>query len=133
MAHLLVTEGFQNVEEISYVDISELAAIEVDEDIAHALQERANEYIKLKEDESKDILKKLKVSKILQSLDGLNNNILIKLGENDIKSLDDFADLSRDEFIDIIPESKLKEEEIDNIIMKARQIAGWFDVIQNNI
>ena len=127
MAQLLVTEGFQTVEEIAYVDIYELQSIEgFDEDVANALQSRANEYLQFKNVKNDGILKKLKVSSKLQKIEGLDSETLIKLGENDIKSLDDFADLSRDEFKDIVPECELKEDEIDEIIMRARKAAGWF-------
>jgi N utilization substance protein A len=128
MAHLIVTEGFETVEEVAMVDISEIAAIEgFDEDIASALQERAREYLDQKQADSDDTLKKLKVSKKLQEVEGLSSEILIKLGENGIKSLDDFADLSHDEFIEIIPDSDLSDEKINEMIMSSRVKAGWFE------
>ena len=50
---------------------------------------------------------------------------LLKLGENKVLTLDDFADLSRGEFLDFVPDSRLSTEEIDSMIMKAR--AHWFE------
>jgi N utilization substance protein A len=134
MAQLLVTEGFQTVEDIALIEISELESIEgFDNDIANALQERAKEYLQVKNEANDSILKKLKVSAKLQKIEGLDTETLIKLGEKNIKSLEDFADLSRDEFMDILPECELKEEEIDMIIMRARKSAGWFkDESTNN-
>ena len=52
---------------------------------------------------------------------------LVKLGENKgVLTLDDFADLSRAEFLEFVPDSRLPLEEIDSMIMKAR--AHWFEV-----
>ncbi|PIR38555.1 MAG: transcription termination/antitermination protein NusA [Alphaproteobacteria bacterium CG11_big_fil_rev_8_21_14_0_20_39_49] len=127
MAHLIVTEGFETVEEVAMVAVSEISAIEgFDDDIAEQLQARAHEYLEQKQADSKDTLKKLKVSKELQAIEGLGSEVLIKLGENGIKSLDDFADLSHDEFIEIIPDSELSDDTINSLIMTAREKAGWF-------
>ena len=56
---------------------------------------------------------------------GFSNGVLLKLGENKVLTLDDFADLSRAEFVEFVPDSRLSPEEIDSMIMKAR--AHWFD------
>ena len=61
----------------------------------------------------------------MQELEGITGDILVALGENKIKTLDDFADLARDEFQEIVPDSGLSEDEIDALIMKAR--SHWFD------
>src|SRR5919206_339396 len=46
IAQLLVTEGFASVEDVAYVDASEIAAIEgFDEDTADEIQARAREYL----------------------------------------------------------------------------------------
>ena len=49
---------------------------------------------------------------------------LIKLGENNIKNMDDLANLSSDELIEMLDVNKLKKTDADEIIMKAREI--WF-------
>jgi N utilization substance protein A len=125
IAHLLVTEGFMSIEEIAFVAPEELAAIEgFDADIAAELQGRAREYLEQKKTDNQAALAKLKVSKELLAVEGLSGDVLIQLAENGIKTLDDFADLSRDEFVEIVPQSGLKDAEIDAMIMKARE--GWF-------
>jgi len=127
IAHLLVTEGFAKVEEVAYVDVEELASIEgFDEDIAAELQGRAREYLELKQNEIEGTLKSLKVKKDLIEFEGLSGDIIIQLAQNDIKSLDDFADLSRDEFFEIVPDSGLIDSRVDELIMAAREAAGWF-------
>ena len=46
IAQLLVTEGFATVEDVAYVDVSEVASIEgLDEQTAEELQNRAREYL----------------------------------------------------------------------------------------
>jgi N utilization substance protein A len=128
IAHLLVTEGFMSIEEIAFVALDELASIEgFDEAIAGELQGRAKEYLEQKKNSNQEVLNKLKVSKELRALEGLNGDILVNLAEKGVRSLDDFADLSRDEFVEIIPKSGLNDGEIDAIIMNARVAAGWFN------
>ncbi|MDB2415172.1 transcription termination factor NusA [Rickettsiales bacterium] len=126
MAQLLVSEGFNTLEEVAFVELNELSSIEgFDEEIAEELQNRAKEYLEQKEISDQKKLKDLKVSDDLASIEGLSSDTIILLGENGIKTLDDFADLARDEFIEIVPNSGLSNDEIDKLIMQAR--AHWFD------
>ncbi len=55
----------------------------------------------------------------------LTATALIALGRNGVKSLDDLADLARDELIEIVGRNALTEEVADEIIMAAR--AHWFE------
>ena len=59
------------------------------------------------------------------SLEGLTLDILVKLGENNIKTLDDFADLATDELIEIVGKSAMNEDQANKLIMKARE--HWFE------
>jgi N utilization substance protein A len=56
--------------------------------------------------------------------------MLVTLGENGVKTLDDFADLAGDELLEMLSASdkggaKLELEEANALIMKAR--AHWFE------
>ena len=51
--------------------------------------------------------------------------MVVTLGENDIKTIDDLGDLASDELIEMLPEAELNMEEANAIIMAAR--AHWFD------
>lgn len=125
IAQLLVSEGFTSVEDVALVDPSEISSIEgFDDDIADALQGRAKEHLESKKEEDSKKFENLGIDKELQALEGLPQESLESLAKNDIKTLDDFADLSRDEFKEIITDSNLKDEEIDALIMKARE--HWF-------
>ena len=46
IAHLLIAEGFSNVDEVAMVSLNELAEIDgFDEEVAQELQNRAKEYV----------------------------------------------------------------------------------------
>lgn len=125
IAHLLVAEGFTSVEEIAFVDTDELAEIEgFDQDVAEELKERARTFL----EEQNEILSQrrleLGVEDEVAGLDGLTPAMLVKLGENGIKTLDDLGDLAGDELRDIVGKDALGENEANDIIMAAR--AHWF-------
>lgn len=125
IAQLLVTEGFTTVEEVAYVPLDDLIAIEgFDENVASELRARARDWLEAQKKEVEDKLRTLGMDAKLIEL-GLPNENLVKLGENKVLTLDDFADLSREEFLEFVPDSRLSHDEIDSIIMKAR--AHWFD------
>jgi N utilization substance protein A len=139
-AQLLASEGFASVEEVAYVDLKELADVEgFDEEHASALQERAKAYIDMLNAEYDAERRKLGVGDDLAALEGLSPAMLVALGEKGIKTLDDFADLARDELIGgyetvdgerrkvpgVLENFGLSAEEADDLIMRAR--AHWFD------
>jgi N utilization substance protein A len=55
--------------------------------------------------------------------DFIKRPIIIKLGENGIKSLADLADLASDELVEILGEDNMSAHLADRIIMKARELA----------
>ena len=126
IAQVLVTEGFSSLEAVAYVPIEDLVEIEgFDEKIAEELRERA--LISLKEEEeslNKDI-SKMGINKELIEFEGLSLAILVKLGNADVKTINDLADLSSDELKEVLEEITLTSKEADEIIMKAR--SSWFD------
>jgi N utilization substance protein A len=125
IAHLLVTEGFASVEDVAYVPLEDLASIEgFDEIVAGELKARAQTWLDEQKAQTAIKLRELGVKEDLIAFEGLKSETLIKLGENGIKSLDDFADLAREDFTDIVSDSGLSADEIDALIMKARE--HWF-------
>lgn len=126
IAHLLIAEGFMTVDEIAFVDLQELAEIEgFDEDIATELQNRAKEFVEKRNAEFAKKSKDLGIAEDLKSLEGLDQDMLIKLAENNVKTLDDLADLASDELIEILGENILSETEANRVIMAARK--HWFE------
>ena len=126
IAQLLVVEGFTSVEEVAFVPLSELASIEgFDEDIAGALQERANDFIAEREKQLSEKLAGLGVAADLSEFPGMSTTILVTLAEQGVKSLDDLADLAGDELLEHLPDSGMTVDEANDIIMAAR--AHWFE------
>ena len=126
IAHLLVAEGFQSLEDVAYVPLDDLAEIEgFDEDLAAELQSRAVKFLEKKKTEIAEKCKELKIDDSLSSFEGLNDDVLVKLGEAGIKTLDDLADLSGDELREIAGEGVYTASEANGLIMKARE--HWFE------
>ena len=130
LSHLLVTEGFTSIEEIAYVPVEDLLGIEgLDDDLVTELRARAEQYIADRELQAEETRKELGVSDDVAQIEGLSASMLVVLGKEDIKTLDDLGDLSADELISgedgILREFGLNEDEANSIIMAAR--AHWFD------
>lgn len=126
MAHLLVAEGFTSVEEIAYTGLEELTQIEgFVEEIAEELQNRALVHSEAERERLSTRRVELGVSDELAEMPGLTASMVVTLGENDIKTIDDLGDLASDELIEMLPEAELNMEEANAIIMAAR--AHWFD------
>ncbi len=126
IAHLLVAEGFSSVEEVAFVPSDELAAIEsFDEEVAVELRERARKFLAERDRQLTEQRKELGVSDELAEIAGLSPALLVTLGEQGIKTLDDLADLASDELLEMLPEAPLTEDEADAVIMAAR--AHWFE------
>ena len=126
IAHLLVVEGFATVEEVGFVPVGELAAIEgFDEEVASELQERAREYLAERDRKLDEERKSLGVSDELAEFPGLSIAMLVTLGQQGVKTLDDLADLASGELLEMLPEGAMVEDDANTIIMAAR--AHWFD------
>ena len=140
IAQLLASEGFSSVEEIAYVELSEISAIEgFDEDTASEIQNRALDYIE-KENAARDEERKsLGVEDDVGKIPGLNPAMLVALGKGGVKSVEDLAGCANDELLGysekvngeqtrvpgILQEFNLSAQEANAIIMEARVAAGW--------
>ena len=116
VAKILAEEGFTNIDEIALCDIEELEEINgFDKELVNELRKRAvDEY----EKQQKEINDK----QSLTNLNDLTDDQVTLLKNSDILSIDDVADLSVDELLDIID---ISTESAGKIIMKARE--SWFD------
>lgn len=125
IAHLLVAEGFQTVEEIVETPIDELNQIEgFEEEISIELQNRAIAFLENKAKELEEKRKELGIQDDLFELEGISPSHLLKLGEGGIKTRDDLADLAGDELVEILGEGQMTEQAANELIMAAR--AHWF-------
>ena len=140
VAQLLASEGFSSVEEVAYVEQDEIAAIEgFDDETAEELQARAREFLERQEAELDEERKQLGVSDDLRAIDGLTTPMMVALGKEEIKSLEDFAGCAADDllgwterkdgetqrFEGILDGFNLSRAEADAMIMQARLQAGW--------
>lgn len=131
ISQLLVVEGFTSIEEIAETSVEELARIEgFDEDVAEELRNRAEIYLNQKAEEFVDSCKELKVADDLVNAEGLTRDMILKLAENKVLSLEDLADLATDELVEIIGEDKMTDELANMVIMSARKLLGWFDELE---
>jgi len=100
LSQLLVAEGFSELEEVAYIELSELSGIEgLDEDLAEELQSRASEALDRREEANRQARRALGVEDALAELPHLTEAMLVTLGKAGIKTLDDLADLATDELI----------------------------------
>jgi N utilization substance protein A len=143
IGQLLATEGFETVEEVAFVEPSEIANIEgFDENTASEIQTRAREYLEQQEAKREARRKELGVQDDLKTVPGITSQMLITLGEAGIKSLEDFADCAVDDLAGWVERPKVKGAEpikhkgilaglelskadIENLVLQARVVAGW--------
>ena len=140
IAQLLASEGFATVEEVAYVPVEEITYIEgFDEETAQEIQNRARDHL-ARENEKLDAQRKeMGVGDDLAAMEGLTPAMLVRLGENDIKSLEDFAGCVTDDltgWFETVERRRVRQEgildgfdinaeEAENMIMAARVEAGW--------
>ena len=137
LAQLLVSEGYQSIEEISNLKSEDISKIEaIDDETAQELISRSKETLIKEKEEISQRLKELGVEESLINLKGITQGMLVILGQKNIKKLKDFAELSSDELIGGFDEIKgkkiridgyleefsLSRDEADQLIMSARDI-----------
>ena len=126
IAHLLVTEGFADVEAVAFVPVEELGKVEgFDETLAGELRQRAQNYLVERDEKLSGERRELGVSDEVASMEGLSPASAVLLGKAGVKSLDDLADLAGDELQEIVGQDELSIDEANDVIMAAR--AHWFD------
>ena len=126
IAHLLVTEGFSDVESVAFMPMEELAEIEgFDEALGGELRQRAQTYLVDRDAQLTEERRELGVSDEIVAIEGVSAGMAVLLGKADIKSLNDLADLASDELREIVGENGLSLDEANIIIMAARE--HWFD------
>jgi transcription termination/antitermination protein NusA len=140
VAQLLASEGFGSVDEVAYVDLGEIASIEgFDESTAEELQARAREFLERQDTELDTERKDLGVSDDLREIPGLTTAMLVALGKENIKTLEDFAGCASDDltgwterkngeskrFAGILESFGLSRGEAEQMIMQARLNIGW--------
>ncbi|MFC3080236.1 transcription termination factor NusA [Phenylobacterium terrae] len=142
IAQLLVTEGFATVEDVAYVDASEIAAIEgFDEDTGEEIQARARDWLDKEAAEYDAKRRELGVEDALLEIEGITLPMAVALGENDVKTVEDLAGLVPDDLRGwfenkggervrepgILEAFGLDPADAELLIMRARVVMGWVD------
>jgi transcription termination/antitermination protein NusA len=142
VGQLLASEGFRSVEEIAYVDVSDIASIQgLDEDTATEIQNRARDYLARIEAEHEEKRIALGVQDELRQIDGVTTPMLVAFGENGIKTIEDLAGCDTDELAGwtekqanetvrhkgVLDGFDLSRSDAETMIMTARVKAGWIE------
>ncbi|ALN57524.1 MULTISPECIES: transcription termination factor NusA [Lysobacter] len=123
IAGILVSEGFSTVEEIAYVPVGELLAVEgFDEDIVEELRARARDALLNEALAAEEELDEHQPAADLLELAGMDEALAFTLASRGVVSRDDLADLATDELTDI---EGVDEERAAALIMEARK--HWFE------
>ncbi|MDX3772933.1 transcription termination factor NusA [Chromatiaceae bacterium AAb-1] len=126
-ADVLIDEGFSSLEEVAYVPVSELLAIDgLDETLVDELRKRAKAVLTTRALASEESLEGVEPSEALLGLDGLDTHTAYIMASKGISTLDDLAEQGVDDLLDIV---NLSEEKAAELIMAARNIV-WFN--ENN-
>jgi N utilization substance protein A len=121
VADVLVQEGFSTLEEVAYVPIAEMQAIEAfDEETVNELRSRAKDALLTEAIASEEQVES--VADDLRAMAGMDNEVARKLATAGIRTMEDLADLSVEELFEItgVDEARARE-----LIMTAR--APWFE------
>ena len=140
IAQLLASEGFSTVEEVAYVPAEEITYIEgFDEETAEEIQNRARDHLDRENAKLDEQRKEMGVGDDLAAMEGMTPAMLVRFGENDIKSLEDFAGCVTDDltgWFETVERRRVRQEgildgfdvspeEAEGLIMSARVLAGW--------
>jgi N utilization substance protein A len=140
MAGLLVSEGFAKIEELAFVGLEDLTEIEgIDEETAAELQARAADWLEEQKKKLDACRKELGVEDAMVDIEGLDLKMIVTLGENEIKTVEDLAGCVTDDltgwtervdgekkhYDGVLETYKMKAEDAEDLIMRARVAAGW--------
>jgi len=144
VAQLLVAEGFTSLEEVAYVDIDELAAIDgFDEGTAEELQARARESLEEIAAQALEKARGLGAQDDLIAFPGLSPQMILALAEAGVTSLHEFATCADWElaggFTETPEGKRIKDdgilepfdvtlEEAQALVMNARVALGMVDI-----
>ena len=122
-ASLLMEEGFSTLEEIAFVPVNELLAIDgLDEDMVEELRQRAKNALTTKALAKEESFEGVEPSEDLLNLNGLGRDMAYALAARGIGTLEDLAEQGIDDLADI---EGLTAEKAGELIMAARNIC-WF-------
>jgi N utilization substance protein A len=122
VAEILVEEGFTTLEEVAYVPLEEMTAIDgFDEDIAEELRARAKDALLTQAIASEEQLGANEPAEDLLTMEGMDRHLAYILSSREIVTMEDLAEQAVEDLMDI---EDMTEERAGELIMTAR--APWF-------
>lgn len=130
LAQLLVAEGFTDLEEVAFVEPQELLAVEgFDEGLVEELQRRAQDHLGKEAAAAEERRRELGVEDAIADIELFTPQMLVALGEAEVKTLEDLAGCAADELTSsvdgILRSFSVDEASASAIIMGARVALGW--------
>ena len=140
IAQLLASEGFATVEEVAFVPLDEITYIEgFDDETAQEIQNRARDFLDQQNAALTEQRREMGVEDALAEITELTPAMLVRLGESDVKTLEDFAGCVTDDltgWFETVERKRVRQdgildgfdispEEAEALIMSARVKAGW--------
>ena len=127
VAELLVEEGFTSMEEIAYVPIDEMLAIEgFEEEIVERLRTRAKDRLLTQAIAKEEKLDSVQPADDLLNMEGMDRHLAFEMASRGVVTMEDLAEQSIDDLLDIEGIDKTRAGEL---IMTARK--PWFEEAGN--
>ena len=121
VGNILVQEGFSSIEEIAYVPVSELVAIEeFDEEIVEELRRRARDVLLTRAIAQEET--QAEPAEDLLEMKGMDRALAHRLAEHGVITREDLAEQSVDELMEVL--EGMDEQLASELIMTARE--PWF-------
>ncbi|GAA0596077.1 transcription termination factor NusA [Paenochrobactrum glaciei] len=140
VGQVLASEGFASVEELAYVEAEEISSIDgFGDETASEIQDRAREYLDRLEGEQNARRLELGVEDELRELPSMTTGIMVAVGEDGVKTVEDFAGYAVDDLVGwrerkegetinhagILSNFELSRVEAEQMILQARLKCGW--------
>jgi N utilization substance protein A len=123
VAAILVQEGFTSIDEIAYVPLNEMLAIEeFDEDVVNELRERAKDALLTRAIATEEVLSDVEPAEDLLNMEGMDSALAYTLAARGVITMEDLAEQAIDELMEI---DGMDEDRAAKLIMTAR--APWFE------
>jgi N utilization substance protein A len=140
VGQVLASEGFTSVEEVAYVDADEISSIDgFDEGTAEEIQMRAREYLEKIEAEHDAKRRELGVEDELREIPGVTTAMMVVLGEDGVKTIEDFAGYAIDDLVGwkerkdgetkfypgVLADFGVSRADAEQMVVAARLKMGW--------
>jgi N utilization substance protein A len=140
VGQVLASEGFTSVEEVAYVDADEISSIDgFDESTAEEIQMRAREYLEKIEAEHDAKRRELGVEDELREIPGVTTAMMVVLGEDGVKTIEDFAGYAIDDLVGwkerkdgetkfypgVLADFGVSRADAEQMVVAARLKMGW--------